>query len=128
MGWNIVVCSTEGIDELRRAPDEYLSFAEATTDVRNAPLYESMSADSHVTPCRCHLQALQVNYTLGPAIMTNPYHIAIVRSNLTRALGGVFPELRDEIIHSFKAVIPETDGAPIEPKLVLSSHAVCCPK
>ncbi|EPS94649.1 hypothetical protein FOMPIDRAFT_1169461 [Fomitopsis schrenkii] len=85
MGWNIVVCSTEGIDELRRAPDEYLSFAEATTD------------------------ALQVNYTLGPAIMTNPYHIAIVRSNLTRALGGVFPELRDEIIHSFKAVIPETD-------------------
>ena len=52
-----------------------------------------------------------MDYTLGPSVHTNPYHIAIVRSNLTRALGGLFPELRDEIIHSFKSAIPETDGA-----------------
>ncbi|KAI0731494.1 cytochrome P450 [Fomitopsis betulina] len=83
--WSVVVCSMEGIDELRKAPDEYLSFAEATSD------------------------SLQVNYTLGPAVMTNPYHIAIVRSNLTRALGSLFPVLREEIVHSFRTVIPETD-------------------
>ncbi|KAH9840867.1 cytochrome P450 [Rhodofomes roseus] len=84
-GWSVVVASPKHIDELRKAADDELSFSEATNE------------------------ALQVDYTLGPSVHINPYHIPIVRSNLTRALGGLFPELRDEIIHSFKTVIPETD-------------------
>ena len=63
----------------------------------------------------CRPQSLQVDYTLGPSVHTNPYHIAIVRSNLTRALGELFPELRDEIIHSFGTVIPATNGALARP-------------
>ncbi|KZT64524.1 cytochrome P450 [Daedalea quercina L-15889] len=84
-GWHVVVCKPEYIDELRKASDEQLSFQEATND------------------------SLQVDYTLGPSVHSNPYHIPIVRSNLTRALGGLFPELREEIVDSFKTVIPETD-------------------
>ncbi|KAH9929231.1 cytochrome P450 [Fomitopsis serialis] len=85
MRWNVVVCSPEHIDELRKAADDQLSFQEATNE------------------------SLQVDYTLGPSVHLNPYHIPIVRSNLTRALGGLFPALRDEIDHSFKTAIPDAE-------------------
>ncbi|KAI0070826.1 cytochrome P450 [Panus rudis PR-1116 ss-1] len=82
--WHVIVTGPKMVDELRKAPDDYLSFDEATAE------------------------ALQTDYTLGPSIHHNPYHIAIVRSNLTRNLAALFDDVRDEIEDSFTDAIPTT--------------------
>lgn len=56
------------------------------------------------------MQSLAIEYTLGPAIHHNMYHVAIIRSQLTRNLGALFPDVHDEIIHSFADLIPPTNG------------------
>lgn len=52
-----------------------------------------------------------MEYTLGPEIHHNPYHIGIIRSQLTRNLGALFPDVREEIIASFNDIIPAKDGS-----------------
>jgi hypothetical protein len=46
-----------------------------------------------------------VEHTMGQEIYHNPYHIPIVRSQLTRNLGALCLEIRDEIITAFDDVL-----------------------
>ncbi|KAJ7506206.1 cytochrome P450 [Mycena galericulata] len=48
---------------------------------------------------------LQVDYTIGPQMTTNPYHAPVIRGGLTRNLGRCFPQVRDEIVHAFDEVL-----------------------
>lgn len=48
-------------------------------------------------------------YTLGPNIASNLYHIPIVRSQLTRALPVLLPELRNEIVCAFGDAVGMSD-------------------
>ncbi|KAJ7287864.1 cytochrome P450 [Mycena rebaudengoi] len=52
--------------------------------------------------------ALQTDYTMGPAIAFNPYHADTVRTHLTRNLGRCF--LMDEIVHAFDDVLALNGG------------------
>ncbi|TFK39713.1 cytochrome P450 [Crucibulum laeve] len=83
--WMIFFNSPKLIEELRKVPDDIMSFTKATEE------------------------ALQVPYTLGAQISENDYHVPIVRNQLTRNLGAIFPELHDEIVASFQDVIPPSD-------------------
>lgn len=74
--WHLVVRG-EFVDELNRAPDSVLSSHSATEE------------------------ALQVPHTLGSVITENEYHVQIIRNYLTRHLHTVFPEVYDEIKHTF---------------------------
>ena len=47
------------------------------------------------------LQTAQVKYTLGPEFEEDLYHVATVRTPLTRNLNARFPEVQDEIAVSF---------------------------
>ncbi|KAG9308977.1 cytochrome P450 [Chiua virens] len=78
--WVIIVSSRELIDEIRRAPDDALSFLEFVNE------------------------AIQVTHTFGHEIHHNPYHIPIVRSRLTQNIGSLYPEIRNEIITAFDDV------------------------
>lgn len=51
-----------------------------------------------------------MDYTLGPTIHTNGYHIPIIRTTLTRNLGALFPDVRDELASAFDEIIPPTKG------------------
>ncbi|EPQ50638.1 cytochrome P450 [Gloeophyllum trabeum ATCC 11539] len=82
-GWTVYVTSPVLVEELRKAPDDVLSFSEATK------------------------KQLQINYTLGRNIHENGYHIPIVRSQLTRSLTPLFPDVRDEIVAAFSDVVPK---------------------
>ena len=55
-------------------------------------------------------QLFQIDYTLGANIRENPYHIAIVRSQLTQALPLLVPEVYDEIVMACNEFIPITEG------------------
>ena len=46
-------------------------------------------------------QSMQMNFTMGPSISEDPYHIPIVRSQLTRNIATIFPDLRDEVATAF---------------------------
>lgn len=43
---------------------------------------------------------------MGKAIAHNQYHVAIIRSQLTRSLGTLFPEILDEIQTAWNETIP----------------------
>ncbi|KAH7886354.1 cytochrome P450 [Phlebopus sp. FC_14] len=83
--WMVIVSGRQLLEEMRNAPDDQLSFLESAN------------------------QALKVEYTLGPAVHHNPYHIAVIRSQLTRNLSILYPEIRDEIVTAFDDVLDLKD-------------------
>ncbi|KAF8959646.1 cytochrome P450 [Flammula alnicola] len=83
--WMVIASQPKAIEELRKAPENVLS---------------SMIAID---------ETLQVEYTLGENISKNPYHIPIIRAQLTRALPKLVPEVHEEIEDAFKEFIPATD-------------------
>lgn len=42
---------------------------------------------------------------MAPEVHHNPYHIPIVRSQLTRNIGALYPEIRNEIITAFDDIL-----------------------
>jgi len=48
---------------------------------------------------------LALEYTQGPELGENPYHIPVILGGVTRNLGRCFPEVRDEIVCAFKDVV-----------------------
>ncbi|KAG8219264.1 cytochrome P450 [Butyriboletus roseoflavus] len=82
--WTVILSSREHVEELRRTPEDTLSFTEAKKE------------------------AMQGEHTLGPEIYYNPYHIPIMISQLTRNIGALYPEIRDEITMAFDDVLDLT--------------------
>ncbi|KAJ3488343.1 hypothetical protein NLI96_g2934 [Meripilus lineatus] len=83
--WLVVVSGPELIEELRKMPDDKMSFIEAATDL------------------------VQSRYTFGGEINRDPYHVDIIRSQLTRRIANFFPAIHNEIIAAFGDMIPLQD-------------------
>ncbi|KAJ6534180.1 cytochrome P450 [Mycena capillaripes] len=79
--WDYVATGKKHVLEIAAAPEHILSFQEAAAD------------------------SLQIDWTMGPQITKNHYHVSAVRGQLTRNLGRCFPQVRDEIIHLFDHVL-----------------------
>ncbi|CAK5266785.1 unnamed protein product [Mycena citricolor] len=71
--WDYVVTGPQRIKEVSGAPSEVLSFNDGSGET------------------------IQAKYTMGADLLNNAYHALAVRTSLTRNLGKVFPEVRDEI-------------------------------
>jgi hypothetical protein len=41
---------------------------------------------------------------------TDPYHVPVIRNQLTKNLGVLFPWLRDEVVQAFHENIPPATG------------------
>ncbi|KAJ7765820.1 cytochrome P450 [Mycena maculata] len=79
--WYYVASGPQRTAEIAAAPDHLLSALEALSDL------------------------LSLDYTQGPEISANPYHVPVILGGVTRNLGRCFPEVRDEIVCSFKDVV-----------------------
>lgn len=55
-------------------------------------------------------QIIAGDYTLGVNTQTNPYHIPIIRAQLTSSLGMLIPEMRNEILVATEERIPLSEG------------------
>ncbi|KZS89011.1 cytochrome P450 [Sistotremastrum niveocremeum HHB9708] len=89
--WRIFATSRELIDELRKAPDDELSFAAATNEI------------------------LQQDFTMGKNITRNPYHLTVMRFSLIRNLGAFVPRMADEVQAAISERIPlQDDWVPIK--------------
>ncbi|KAF8633024.1 hypothetical protein AX15_001616 [Amanita polypyramis BW_CC] len=83
--WIVVVCGNKFIEELRKAPDEVISFQEAANDM------------------------VQIPYTLGEGVVAKPYHIHVLSTQLTRNLRAILPVLRNEMILAIQDHISSTN-------------------
>ncbi|KAH9915638.1 cytochrome P450 [Amylocystis lapponica] len=81
-GWHVVVSGPRLVDELLRTPDDMLSVIDATR------------------------QMLQIDYTLGSNVADNEYHIPLVRSQLTRSLDRIYPQLYEEAVSAITDELP----------------------
>ncbi|KIJ50512.1 hypothetical protein M422DRAFT_245133 [Sphaerobolus stellatus SS14] len=81
--WLVVVADDKLVEELKTVPDDVFNVTAAFDEASR--------------------------YLLGPTIMTNRYHIPIVRNQLTRNLDPLFKDLRDEIILAVEDNIPTTE-------------------
>lgn len=59
---------------------------------------------------------------IGPQIRTDPFHVPVVRTTLTRNLGSRFEDLVDELSTAFAELIPVTSGAEGEESFFGYSH------
>ncbi|KIJ13827.1 hypothetical protein PAXINDRAFT_13375 [Paxillus involutus ATCC 200175] len=79
--WLVVVSGPQFVEDVRKASDDELSFAEATNE------------------------DLKLEYMVGHDVYHNTYHVPIIRSQLTRSLGILYPEIRDEIVTAFEETL-----------------------
>ncbi|PIL31339.1 cytochrome P450 [Ganoderma sinense ZZ0214-1] len=89
--WLVVVSGAEMLDELRRRPDEEVSFLEGAEET------------------------VQMRYTVGPELMEDPYHVDIIKEKLTRTLPLIMPDVVDELEHAVAHYIKsgEEEWAPV---------------
>ncbi|KAJ7140569.1 cytochrome P450 [Mycena crocata] len=80
--WNFIACGPTLVDDIARAPENVLSFSDATSE------------------------EVQGDMIFGPEIRKNPYHLPAVLSSMTRNLGRRFPDIHDEIVSAFQDVMP----------------------
>ncbi|KAG6847451.1 hypothetical protein H0H93_008037 [Arthromyces matolae] len=83
--WTVIISGRQLVDELRKAPDDVISFTEAAAD------------------------SVQTVYTMGPEVHLDQYHVDVVKSSLTRSLVERFPDVQDEIGAAFTEYLPPTE-------------------
>jgi hypothetical protein len=52
-----------------------------------------------------------MDYTLGRNMADDPYHLPILRSQMTQALPLLVPEVYDEVVTACNEFIPITEGS-----------------
>ncbi|KIJ41481.1 hypothetical protein M422DRAFT_255386 [Sphaerobolus stellatus SS14] len=83
-GWNIIVSGKQYIDDLRKAPDDQLSFIDALE------------------------KTMLMSYFLGSA-NGDHYTTDIIKHQLARNLPNLFGDIREEILLAFEDKIPPTE-------------------
>ncbi|KIJ12301.1 hypothetical protein PAXINDRAFT_14916 [Paxillus involutus ATCC 200175] len=79
--WVVIGSGAQFVEDMCKASDDELSFRDAIND------------------------SLNTEYTLGHSVHHNPYHFSIIRSQLTRNLGILYPDIRDEIVTAFEETL-----------------------
>lgn len=97
--WMVVLTGPKLVEELRRIPDDKLSFDHAMRDV-------CIAFPPALVHLRNNVQILQVKYTFGLEAQTHPYHVTVLQGQLKRKLGDIFPDIRHEICQTFDDIIP----------------------
>jgi len=80
--WAIIANGCMMIEDIKKASDTQLDMREATAE------------------------SLQIEYTLSKDLHVDPYHVAVVRTQITRNIASRFSEVRDEIVAAFADHIP----------------------
>ncbi|KAJ3504346.1 hypothetical protein NLJ89_g7978 [Agrocybe chaxingu] len=83
--WMVVITDPKTVDEVRKLPDNVASSSEANDEI------------------------LQTEFTLGEHLSRNPYHVPIIRVQLTKALPQLLPDVHEEVVHAFQELMPVTD-------------------
>ncbi|KAH8105091.1 cytochrome P450 [Cristinia sonorae] len=83
--WHVLVSGRTMVEDLRKANDDEMNFMNAVNDT------------------------LHTDYTFGADTHENQYHVTVIRNALTRNLGVLFPDVRDELVVATRELIPPSD-------------------
>ena len=109
--WLVVINSPKLMDEIRKFPDDQMSFTAASETVC---VSVTVRVESLIHISRCSSQILQSRYTLGHDVVDDPYHISIIKNQLTRNLSVIMPDMIDEIKLACQELLPvQGEGKPI---------------
>ncbi|KAN0130728.1 Cytochrome P450 [Lactarius tabidus] len=101
-GWMVFASDPELIEDIRKAPEDILSFR---VTVR---------------------ESLQTKYTMDLVDADNSYHVDIVRTKLTRNIADTFKQVRDELVRSLDVSIPTHGDDWVKvPVMETMQHVVC---
>jgi hypothetical protein len=75
------------------------------------PRYLDLIRHANLAMFITFFKSIQSDYTMGRELQDNPFHVATVRSPLTRNLAIRFPDVQDEIASAFNDFIPPTEGS-----------------
>ncbi|KAI0059967.1 cytochrome P450 [Artomyces pyxidatus] len=84
--WCVTATGPQLIEDIGEAPEDVLSMRQAMTHF------------------------FQTGYTMGPNIMRNPYHIPLVRAQLTRRIAGVIDDIHEEVVATLDSAIQAKKG------------------
>ncbi|CCL98903.1 uncharacterized protein FIBRA_00910 [Fibroporia radiculosa] len=100
--WIVIVCGAEMNEELRKFPDDQMSFINAAEEL------------------------VQTKYTIAEDVIAHPIHINVIRGPLTRNLVSILPAVIDEIDAACRELIPtEGDEWVTIPAVPLMTGVVC---
>ncbi|KAI8990628.1 cytochrome P450 [Trametes punicea] len=80
--WVVVASGPEMVKDIRRRPDDELSFSEGVDDT------------------------LQISYTFGPQTRQDPYHVDVLKEKFTRSVPAILPDVVDELTLAVPQHIP----------------------
>ena len=60
---------------------------------------------------------------MGSDLRYDAYHITVLRSQLPRKIGSLYPELRDEIITAFDDILDLDDNGDVFPIIKIAIHS-----
>lgn len=80
--WLVIVNGPKLVDDMRRASEEYISFTRSISGF------------------------FQFDYTFGPQVSRDPYHIHILRSQLARNVEPCFEDIKEEMVLAFDKAVP----------------------
>ncbi|KAF9233836.1 cytochrome P450 [Melanogaster broomeanus] len=92
--WMVIMSGRKYLEEIAKCPEDELSALGAANE------------------------SLKIEYTLGHQVYHNPYHNAILRSRLTRNIGILCPEIRDEVVTALEETLNLKDNEGSEWKSV----------
>ncbi|KAI9060502.1 cytochrome P450 [Trametes sanguinea] len=99
--WLVVVSGPELVDELRKRPDNELSFHEGIGEI------------------------VQTRYTLGDDVHENTYHVDIIREKLTRSIPTILPDVIDELSVAVEECIPvKGDGSWLQVNVIQAARDI----
>ncbi|KAK7446289.1 hypothetical protein VKT23_014495 [Stygiomarasmius scandens] len=99
--WAIIATGPDLLNDIKKAPDDVLSFDEAINE------------------------SLQIDHTLGKSHRMHLYHVNVVRSALTKNIAVRFSDVRDEIMAAFADEIPVSEDWVSVPAVDTIMRVVC---
>lgn len=96
--WLVAVNGQKLVDEVQRMPGDKMSFQEALGDVS---IYFFSSESKKLSA-----QVIGFRHIFGVEIITDPFHIGVLRDKVTRNLAPIFGDVHNEIETSFQELIP----------------------
>ncbi|KAF4621783.1 hypothetical protein D9613_012093 [Agrocybe pediades] len=91
--WLVIVSGPQMLEDIRRADNDLMSFDEAVKET------------------------IQTDYTMGKHLRKHPFHIATVRTPLTRNIAVRFGDIKDEVQAAFADILPQKDDWTAVPAL-----------
>ncbi|EJD07489.1 cytochrome P450 [Fomitiporia mediterranea MF3/22] len=119
--YTVIINKRDVIEEIRKAPDSKASFDAAMAEVN-----QGLPRKYCIPIAAIFSQDFAFRWTLGENLIKDTYHITTVRNQLTRSLGLLFDDVRDEIMRAFHDLIPvKIDDWVAFPALDMVRNIVC---